>query len=56
MILSPLGRRCEKAHVYTWLLHYYLEGITTFNTYSEEVKLFKRRNIRLKTLHNLKIG
>ncbi|PEG12655.1 phosphohydrolase, partial [Bacillus toyonensis] len=26
-ILSPLGRQCEKDHVYTWMLHYYLEGI-----------------------------
>lgn len=27
VILSPLGRQCEKDHVYTWMLHYYLEGI-----------------------------
>ncbi|CKH31174.1 Uncharacterised protein [Streptococcus pneumoniae] len=27
LILSPLGRQCEKDHVYTWILHYYLEGI-----------------------------
>lgn len=27
LILSPLGRQCEKGHVYTWMLHYYLEGI-----------------------------
>jgi hypothetical protein len=27
MILSPLGRQCEKKdHVYTWMLHYYVEG------------------------------
>ena len=45
MILSPLGRQCEKDHVYTWMLHYYVEGFfitkkgTTFNTYSNEIKL-----------------
>jgi hypothetical protein len=45
LILSPLGRQCEKDHVYTWMLHYYVEGFfmakkgTTFNTYSNEIKL-----------------
>ena len=76
MILSPLGRQCEKDHVYTWMLHYYVEGFfmakkgTTFNTYSNEIKLSAvqsylngegsydmiAKNIRLEALHNLKIG
>ena len=25
-VLSPIGRQCEKDRVYTWMLHYYLEG------------------------------
>ncbi len=26
VILSSLGRQCEKDHVYTWMLHYYIGG------------------------------